>query len=60
MSRLHFKQMALIQTACECDSEFTVGTCEPTTGRCYCKPQYAGDRCDQCAPGYYDFPTCKR
>jgi len=44
---------------CECDSEFTVGTCEPTTGRCYCKPQYAGDRCDQCAPGYYDFPTCK-
>ncbi|XP_076800337.1 laminin subunit alpha-5-like isoform X2 [Clavelina lepadiformis] len=44
---------------CECDSAYTIGSCEPTTGRCYCKVQYAGDRCDRCAPGYYDFPECR-
>nr|XP_026696566.1 laminin subunit alpha-5 isoform X4 [Ciona intestinalis] len=44
---------------CDCDSTYTVGSCEPNTGRCYCKVQYAGDRCDRCAPGYYDFPECR-
>ncbi|XP_039265221.2 laminin subunit alpha-5-like isoform X2 [Styela clava] len=44
---------------CDCDSAFTVGTCEPVTGRCYCKPKYAGDRCDKCAPGYHMFPECE-
>nr|ABY40628.1 alpha 3,4,5-laminin [Ciona savignyi] len=44
---------------CDCDSTYTVGSCEPNTGRCYCKVQYAGDRCDSCAPGYYDFPECR-
>nr|CAB3263372.1 laminin subunit alpha-5 [Phallusia mammillata] len=44
---------------CDCDSAYTVGSCEPNTGRCYCKVQYAGDRCDRCAPGYYDFPECR-
>jgi len=45
---------------CNCDSTYTLGSCEPTTGRCYCKPQYTGDRCDRCSPGYYDFPACKQ
>ena len=46
--------------ACDCDSAYTVGSCEPNTGRCYCKVQYAGDRCDRCAPGYQEFPECRR
>lgn len=45
---------------CNCNSEHTVGTCEPLTGRCYCKKEYAGDKCDRCAEGYYDFPSCKK
>lgn len=45
---------------CNCDSEFTDGTCEDLTGRCYCKPNYTGERCDACAEGYIDFPHCYR
>nr|XP_039265768.1 laminin subunit alpha-5-like isoform X2 [Styela clava] len=44
--------------SCECDSAFTVGTCESETGRCYCQQQYEGDRCDRCATGYHLFPEC--
>ncbi|XP_072098440.1 laminin subunit alpha-5 isoform X1 [Mobula birostris] len=43
---------------CNCNSEFTEGSCEDNTGRCYCKYNYAGENCDQCALGYYDFPNC--
>ncbi|KAL8179611.1 UNVERIFIED_CONTAM: hypothetical protein K2H54_069626 [Gekko kuhli] len=43
---------------CNCDSDFTDGTCEDLTGRCYCKPNYTGELCDSCADGYVDFPHC--
>uniref|UniRef100_A0A8C3RSN0 Laminin subunit alpha 5 n=1 Tax=Chelydra serpentina TaxID=8475 RepID=A0A8C3RSN0_CHESE len=43
---------------CDCDSEFTDGTCEDLTGRCYCKPNYTGELCNACAEGYTDFPHC--
>uniref|UniRef100_A0A8C3IUZ4 Laminin subunit alpha-5 n=1 Tax=Chrysemys picta bellii TaxID=8478 RepID=A0A8C3IUZ4_CHRPI len=43
---------------CNCDSEFTDGTCEDLTGRCYCKPNYTGELCSACAEGYRDFPHC--
>uniref|UniRef100_A0A8C3PFP2 Laminin subunit alpha 5 n=1 Tax=Chrysemys picta bellii TaxID=8478 RepID=A0A8C3PFP2_CHRPI len=45
---------------CNCDSEFTDGTCEDLTGRCYCKPNYTGELCSACAEGYRDFPHCYR
>ncbi|XP_043080700.1 laminin subunit alpha-5 isoform X1 [Puntigrus tetrazona] len=43
---------------CQCESEFTDGTCEDLTGRCYCKPNYTGENCDTCAEGYERFPEC--
>uniref|UniRef100_F7GGL1 Laminin subunit alpha-5 n=1 Tax=Monodelphis domestica TaxID=13616 RepID=F7GGL1_MONDO len=43
---------------CNCESEFTDGTCEDLTGRCYCKPNYTGELCDACAKGFTDFPHC--
>uniref|UniRef100_A0A8B9M1E1 Laminin, alpha 5 n=1 Tax=Astyanax mexicanus TaxID=7994 RepID=A0A8B9M1E1_ASTMX len=42
---------------CQCESEFTDGTCEDHTGRCYCKPNYTGEHCDSCAEGYENFPS---
>uniref|UniRef100_A0A9J8D7J6 Laminin, alpha 5 n=1 Tax=Cyprinus carpio carpio TaxID=630221 RepID=A0A9J8D7J6_CYPCA len=45
---------------CQCESEFTDGTCEDLTGRCYCKPNYTGENCDTCAEGYEGFPECYR
>uniref|UniRef100_A0A8C3NNQ5 Laminin subunit alpha 5 n=1 Tax=Cyanoderma ruficeps TaxID=181631 RepID=A0A8C3NNQ5_9PASS len=45
---------------CNCESDFTDGTCEDLTGRCYCKPNYTGEHCDACAEGYLNFPHCYR
>uniref|UniRef100_A0A3Q0RQW8 Laminin, alpha 5 n=1 Tax=Amphilophus citrinellus TaxID=61819 RepID=A0A3Q0RQW8_AMPCI len=47
-------------SACDCDLEFTDGTCEDLTGRCFCKPNYTGENCDSCASGFTDFPECYR
>ncbi|XP_008332400.1 laminin subunit alpha-3 isoform X3 [Cynoglossus semilaevis] len=30
------------------------------SGRCICKPQFAGENCDHCANGYYHYPLCNR
>ncbi|XP_061621466.1 laminin subunit alpha-5 isoform X2 [Phyllopteryx taeniolatus] len=43
---------------CDCESPFTDGTCEDMTGRCFCKENYTGDNCDQCADGFVNFPEC--
>uniref|UniRef100_A0A3Q2VIY2 Laminin, alpha 5 n=1 Tax=Haplochromis burtoni TaxID=8153 RepID=A0A3Q2VIY2_HAPBU len=49
-----------LQAACDCDVEFTDGTCEDLTGRCFCKPNYTGENCDSCAAGFTGFPECYR
>ncbi|XP_059754515.1 laminin subunit alpha-5 isoform X2 [Balaenoptera ricei] len=43
---------------CDCESDFTDGTCEDLTGRCYCRPNFTGARCDACAEGFSGFPRC--
>ncbi|XP_036179424.1 laminin subunit alpha-5 [Myotis myotis] len=43
---------------CNCESNFTDGTCEDLTGRCYCRPSFAGERCEACAAGLVGFPHC--
>ncbi|XP_004410219.1 PREDICTED: laminin subunit alpha-5 [Odobenus rosmarus divergens] len=43
---------------CGCESDFTDGTCEDLTGRCYCRPHFTGERCDACAEGFTGFPRC--
>ena len=43
---------------CECNAEGSVSTaCE--NGKCTCKPNITGDKCDKVEPGYYDFPDPK-
>lgn len=49
-----------LSAGCNCESDFTDGTCEDLTGRCYCKPNYTGEHCDACAEGYINFPHCYR
>ncbi|VDK75274.1 unnamed protein product [Litomosoides sigmodontis] len=44
---------------CVCDPVKHTGDCEDETGRCICKPQFAGVNCDICAPGHYSPPECK-
>ncbi|XDV45703.1 hypothetical protein PO909_013751, partial [Leuciscus waleckii] len=54
----HPLESPLACSKCQCESEFTDGTCEDLTGRCYCKPNYTGENCDACAEGYERFPDC--
>ena len=45
--------------ACNCDTQGTIeAICSNQTGTCMCKEGFGGDRCDQCLPGFYDFPNC--
>ncbi|KAM4795742.1 laminin subunit beta-3 [Rhinophrynus dorsalis] len=41
--------------SCDCDPEGSVlsASCDSMTGRCNCKENVGGERCDQCKPGYY-------
>ncbi|KAK0150257.1 Laminin subunit alpha-1 [Merluccius polli] len=52
--------------ACECDLRGAESAaCAPddtntgvTAGQCVCKRGFAGQKCDRCAFGYRDFPSC--
>ncbi|XP_028307698.1 laminin subunit alpha-5 isoform X2 [Gouania willdenowi] len=54
----HAIDSPLACSPCDCRSEFTDGTCEDLSGRCFCKPNYGGENCDVCADGYVNFPQC--
>ncbi|XP_060889323.1 laminin subunit alpha-5-like, partial [Labrus mixtus] len=54
----HAMESPLACSPCDCQSQFTDGTCEDLTGRCFCKPNYAGENCDVCANGFINFPEC--
>lgn len=42
--------------ACSCDPTGSVSKiCDSLGGRCQCKPNVVGRRCDRCAPGTYGF-----
>uniref|UniRef100_A0A8C2ZML6 Laminin subunit alpha-5 n=1 Tax=Cyclopterus lumpus TaxID=8103 RepID=A0A8C2ZML6_CYCLU len=56
----HAIESPLACSRCDCQSEFTDGTCEDLTGRCFCKPNYTGENCDSCANGFINFPDCYR
>ncbi|CAB1420717.1 unnamed protein product, partial [Pleuronectes platessa] len=54
----HTMDSPLACSPCDCRSEFTDGTCEDLTGRCFCKPNFRGENCDSCAAGFLNFPDC--
>lgn len=39
--------------ACSCHPVGSVPPCDPTGGRCTCKPGVGGARCDSCMLGYW-------
>ena len=40
----------------DCNEEGSVGA---VNNECVCKDNFNGTKCDECAPGYYNFPTCQ-
>jgi len=47
--------------SCQCHKSGSTSptACNATTGLCECRPGFAGQRCDRCAPGYHSFPDCE-
>lgn len=50
----HFLSVAV----CGCSTVGTLpGGCD-SVGRCFCRPEFAGPRCEQCSPGHHSYPHC--
>ncbi|MEE6464203.1 hypothetical protein FKM82_006212 [Ascaphus truei] len=45
--------------SCSCNPDLSDG-CEEGSGKCYCKRNFSGNNCGQCAEGFYSFPACRR
>ncbi|KAL7875637.1 hypothetical protein AOLI_G00106000 [Acnodon oligacanthus] len=44
---------------CDCEWRGTVPEVCSASGRCLCRPEVTGERCDRCQPGYHYFPYCE-
>lgn len=43
---------------CGCSAVGTLpGGCD-SDGKCFCRPEFTGPRCEQCSPGYHSYPHC--
>ena len=44
--------------SCECNGheDFSLDSCNPNTGACYCKDHTHGDHCEICDEGFYGDP----
>ena len=46
-------------TECLCQDEGSLSCeCTETEGICHCKDNIEGDKCDQCKPSYWNYPSC--
>ena len=45
--------------ACNCDVQGSIDVSCDDNGKCNCKVNFAGDKCNECADGYFDYPTCQ-
>jgi hypothetical protein len=46
-------------SVCDCDSQGSIGVSCDNEGKCMCKPNFMGTRCDKCKEGLYNFPICE-
>ena len=52
--------LILISIGCNCNTEGSNGIgCDNTDGRCTCKPNISGNKCEKCAHGFFGFPNCQ-
>ena len=45
-------------SACNCNVEGSTGIICDDNGVCSCNANIINDKCDACAPGFFNFPTC--
>jgi laminin alpha 3/5 len=45
---------------CECNEAGSTGlSCDLKSGKCRCKPNFVGEKCDECAANLFNFPICE-
>ena len=49
--------MKYLLIVCRCDPERSEDKFCNEEGMCQCKKEFTGQKCDKCAPGYYDFSS---
>ena len=53
-------ELLIFLSECLCNTEGSEGVaCENDSGKCTCKPNVVGDKCDQCSAGFFGFPSCQ-
>ena len=45
--------------ACECNPDGSQDSTCTDDGKCSCKPNFTGDKCDMCAEGFFNFQKCE-
>lgn len=46
-------------SACNCDSQGTIGLTCNEDGVCNCEHNFDGEKCNKCKDGFYNFPVCE-
>lgn len=50
-----------LSAACDCDGTGSLNEfCNQLTGQCPCRPNTYGQQCNECQPGFWNFPNCQR
>lgn len=45
---------------CQCSGQGCLdGSCDALMGQCVCRSGFQGYSCEQCAPGYFNYPLCQ-
>ena len=44
---------------CGCSNTGSTGQTCKSNGKCDCKPNYIGVKCDECRFGYFQYPECR-
>ena len=56
---VHTKTSFFFNLACKCDEQGSLTELCDDDGKCDCKPNIVGEKCDACLDQFYSFPQCK-
>lgn len=51
--------MFLFISACNCENTGSIGISCDNEGKCQCKENFDGNRCEKCKEGFYNYPICE-
>jgi hypothetical protein len=54
-----FRLLFIFIPACNCEDTGSIGVSCDSEGRCQCKDNFDGNRCEKCKEGFYNYPICE-